>query len=156
AVEGDLNLAIVARPIADERLHVESVLTEPLFAALHPKHRLSRRRRITIQDLSAERFILLDEMHCLGQQVINLCQAHDCQPTIACRSAQISTVQALIALGQGVSLLPDMARRADASRKLVYRALANAEAQRTIAAVWHRHHYHGPAAEHFVAALRLL
>jgi LysR family hydrogen peroxide-inducible transcriptional activator len=111
AVEGDLDLAIVARPVADERLHVESVLTEPLFAALHPRHRLSRRRRITIQDLSAERFILLDEMHCLGEQVINLCRSHDCQPIIACRSAQISTVQALIALGQGVSLLPDMARR---------------------------------------------
>ena len=96
------------------------------------------------------------EMHCLGEQVLSLCRAHDCQPTIACRSAQIATVQALIAMGQGVSLLPDMARRADRSNRLVYRSLANDESRRTVAAIWHRHSYHSPAAECFLADLRAM
>src|SRR5262249_61246086 len=59
-VEGDLDLALVALPIADERLQVEPVLTEPLFAAVPRGHPLARRRKITIGDLSAERFILLN------------------------------------------------------------------------------------------------
>jgi LysR family hydrogen peroxide-inducible transcriptional activator len=153
-VEGELDLAILALPIAEERLQVEPLLTEPLFAAVPRGHPLSRRRKITIQDLSAERFILLNEMHCLGEQVLSLCRAHDCQPTIACRSAQLATVQELIALGQGVSLLPDMACRADHSNRLVYRPVANGESRRTIAAAWHRHSYHSPAAECFLAHLR--
>jgi LysR family hydrogen peroxide-inducible transcriptional activator len=153
-VEGDLDLAVVALPIAEERLHLEPVLTEPLFAAVPRGHALARRRKITLRDLSQERFILLNEMHCLGEQVLSLCRAHDCQPTIACRSAQIATVQALIALGQGVSLLPDMACRADHGKQLVYRPLANEEPRRTIAAAWHRHSYHSPAAECFLADLR--
>jgi LysR family hydrogen peroxide-inducible transcriptional activator len=153
-VEGELDLAIVALPIADERLRTEAVLTEALFAALPRGHRLTRSRTITIKDLSAERFILLNEMHCLGEQVLTLCRAHDCQPAIACRSAQIATVQALIALGHGVSLLPDMACRADRTNRLVYRSLATEQSLRTIAAVWHRHSYHSPAVDCFLDALR--
>ena len=90
----------------------------------------------------------------LGEQTLSLCRAHECQPKIACRSAQIATVQALIALGQGVSLLPDMACRADQSKQLVYRTLANEKSRRTIAVVWHRHSYQSLAAECFLASLR--
>ncbi len=85
-MEGDLDLALVALPIADERLHMEPVLTEALLAAVPRTHALARRRKICIRDLGEERFILMNEMHCLGDQVLSLCHAHDCQPTIACRS----------------------------------------------------------------------
>jgi LysR family hydrogen peroxide-inducible transcriptional activator len=153
-VEGELDLAIVALPIVDEHLESEPLLAEPLWLALTPGHPLARRKRIILEDLAEERFILLNEMHCLGEQILNFCRAHECQPQIACRSAQIATIQALIALGQGISLLPDMARRADSEGRLVYRALSGDPPQRTIAAVWHRHHYHGPLVEQFLVELR--
>lgn len=153
-VEGELDLAIVALPIADARLETESLFSEPLLLALPPRHPLARRPRLAIQDCAEERFILLGEMHCLGEQVLSFCNAHDCHPQIACQTAQISTIQSLIALGQGISLLPDMARRADRSRSLVYRALTKDQPQRTVAVAWHRHHYHSPLAEHLLAELR--
>jgi LysR family hydrogen peroxide-inducible transcriptional activator len=153
-VDGELDLAIVALPIADNRLDAETLFSEPLFVALAADHPLSRRRRISIQNLADERFILLNEMHCLGEQVLSFCRANECQPQIACRSAQIATIQALIALRQGISLLPDMARRADRSRTLVYRPIAKDQPRRTIAVVWHRHHYHSPLAQRFLAELR--
>src|SRR5262249_42512162 len=98
-VEGDLDLAIVALPVTDERLQSEPILTERLLVAMPAGHPLARRRKIQIRDLGEERFILLNEMHCLGEQALTLCRSHDCEPKIACRSAQIATVQALIALG---------------------------------------------------------
>jgi LysR family transcriptional regulator, hydrogen peroxide-inducible genes activator len=153
-VEGELDLAIVALPITEARLQAEPLLTEPLLVAMPRGHPLTRRRKIHIRDLGEERFILLNEMHCLGEQTLSLCRAHDCQPRIACRSAQIATVQALIALGHGISLLPEMARRADRNKRLVYHSLANKDFCRTIAAVWHRQSYHSPAAECFLANLR--
>jgi LysR family hydrogen peroxide-inducible transcriptional activator len=153
-LEGDLDLALLALPITDEHLQAEPVLTEPLFLAVARGHPLSRRRRVRIEDLVDERFILLNEVHCLGEQVLSVCRTHGCLPQIACRSAQIATIQALIALGQGVSLLPEMARRADRDDRLVYRPLFNEEARRTIAVVWHRQRYHSPAADRFLTVLR--
>jgi len=151
---GDLDLALVALPINDERLHVEPLFSEPLLLALARGHRLVSRRKITVDDLRAERFILLTEMHCLGEQVLSFCNAHGCQPWIACKSAQITTVQALIAMNQGISLLPAMAQRADRDPKRVYRTLAGDEPRRTIAVISRLHGYHSPTAERFLAKLR--
>ena len=117
-------------------------------------HRLARKRRVTLDDLRREPFILLNEEHCLGEEVLTFCRAQGCQPRIVCRTAQIATVQALIALGRGVSLLPEMARRADAGRGRAYRPLAGGHPRRTVVAVWHRNRYHGPAADLFLAPLR--
>jgi LysR family hydrogen peroxide-inducible transcriptional activator len=153
AAAGDIDLALVALPVDDERLQSQHLLTEPLLLALPCNHRLCRRRRITIDDLREERFILLNEMHCLGEQIITFCRGNDCQPRIACRSAQISTIQALISLGQGVSLIPEMARRADVARGRVYRLLADGKPTRTIGAVWNRHRYQSHVAESFLASI---
>ncbi len=147
---GDLDLALVALPINDERLAVEPLFSEALVLAMPRGHRLAHRRTITL------RFILLNEMHCLGEQVLSFCNAHGCQPWIACRSAQITTVQSLIALKQGVSLLPAMAQRADRDTRRVYRTLAGDQPRRTVAVISRKHGYHSPTAERFLARLREL
>jgi LysR family hydrogen peroxide-inducible transcriptional activator len=151
---GDLDLALVALPMNDERLHVESLFSEPLLLAMARGHRLVSRRKITIDDLREERFILFTEMHCLGEQVLSFCNAHGCQPWIACRSAQITTVQSLIAMNQGISLLPAMAQRVDRDPKRVYRSLTGDEPRRTIAVISRLHGYHSPTAERFLGKLR--
>jgi LysR family hydrogen peroxide-inducible transcriptional activator len=153
-VEGELDLALAALPIDDPHLEAESLLTEPLLLAAPAGHPLARRRKTSVRDLAGERFILLGDMHCLGQQVINYCRAHECQPFIACRSAQISTIQQLIGLGQGVSLLPELARQADATGRVVYRPLADPQPKRTIAIIRHRHYFHSRLALAFLSELR--
>ena len=51
---------------------------------------------------------LFNELHCLGEHVTSFCRSQELQPRVVCRRSQISTVQALVALGQGVWLLPSM------------------------------------------------
>jgi LysR family hydrogen peroxide-inducible transcriptional activator len=109
---------------------------------------------VTVRDLASERFILLSEMHCLAEQVLNFCRAHECQPFIACKSAQITTIQKLIALGQGVSLLPEVARKSDTSGAIVYRPLSGEQPRRTIGVVWHKHYFHSPLAAKYLIELR--
>jgi LysR family hydrogen peroxide-inducible transcriptional activator len=156
AAAGELDLAVMALPINDDRLAVEELFSEPLFLVLPPTHALVHRRRLRLEDLRDERFIVLNEMHCLGAQVLSFCRANGCEPKIACRSAQISTIQSLIAMGQGISLLPAMARRADRGKQRLYRRLAGDGPTRTIGVMWHRHRYHSRAADHFLAGLREL
>jgi LysR family hydrogen peroxide-inducible transcriptional activator len=152
-VAGELDLALVALPVDDEHLEVQTLHTEPLLLALPRGHTLARKKSVTLADVRQERFILLNDIHCLGEQVLSFCREQDCQ-RIACVSTQLSTVQSLIALGLGVSLLPAMARRADSSGSRVYRPLADVQASRTIAAIWNRNRYHNPAAKQFLAQVR--
>ena len=153
-VEGDLDLALVALPLTDSHLESEPLVVEPLLLAVPQGHALATRKRVTVRDLASERFILLSEMHCLAEQVLNFCRAHECQPFIACKSAQITTIQELIALGQGVSLLPDLARRGDDSGRIVYRPLTGEQPQRTVGVIWHKHYFHSPLASKYLGELR--
>jgi LysR family hydrogen peroxide-inducible transcriptional activator len=149
---GDLDLAVMALPVADDRLLAEPLVTEPLLLALPRRHRLAARRRPALDDLRDEPFILLSEMHCLGGQVAAVCQQHDLR--VACRSAQIATVQTLIGLGLGVSLLPRMAAAADRTAGRVYRLPAGDGPRRTLALVRHRQRYQGRLARRFAEHLR--
>lgn len=150
---GQVDLAVVALPIKDERLEIEPLLSEPLLLALPPGHLLMRKADVDLNDLRDERFIILGEMHCLSEQVLAFCRTHEYLPKIGCRSAQISTIQSLIATGQGISLLPAMAQ-GPGENKRCYRRLSTPGLMRTVAVVWHRHRYHSLAEQQFLAVLR--
>src|SRR5262245_32073075 len=152
---GELDLALVALPIDDDRLEVQPLHAEPLLLAMPRGHELVRKKAVTIDDVRKERFIVLDELHCLGEQVLSFCREHDCT-RIACVSIQLATVQSLITLGLGVSLLPAMARRADNSGTRVYRPLSDFQPRRTLAVIWHRQRYHSHEAEQLLAQIRAL
>jgi LysR family hydrogen peroxide-inducible transcriptional activator len=153
-LEGDVDVGVLALPISEDQLAVEPLLTEELLLAMAAGHPLATRRRISMQDVSLERFVLLSETHCLGRQVVSFCKDQSCQPAISCRSAQLLTVQELVAAGNGVSLIPQMAVNADHSQQTRYRSLTGEKPTRTIAMIWRKNRYHGPAVERFIAALR--
>jgi LysR family hydrogen peroxide-inducible transcriptional activator len=153
-LEGELDVGVVALPVAEELLQVEPLFTEELLLALPPRHRLERKRRVTLQDVSGEPFVLLNEMHCLGEHVLSFCKQQECLPAVSCRSAQLLTVQELVALGRGVSLIPAMATGADRGKRCRYRSLTGRKPARTLAVVWHRHRYHSPLVKEFLDVLR--
>lgn len=154
AVSGDLDVAIIALPIPEERLTGEPLFTEPLLLALPAGHRLLAKKEIALADAREERFIVLNELHCLGEQILYFCREGGCE-RITCRTSQVSTVLTLIALGQGVSLVPQMARPAgDPDGPVVFRRLAGKQPERTIAAVRHKDRYHSSAAGRFLAVLK--
>jgi LysR family hydrogen peroxide-inducible transcriptional activator len=153
---GELDLAILALPVRDERLQTEVLRTDPLLVALPRGHRLASKRKIRLEELTEERFILLNEMHCLGGQVASFCRQQSFAPPVSCRTAQLSTVQQLIDRGLGVSLLPALAREADRGSARVYRELAGPPLVRTLAAVWHRQRYLSPTTRLFLEQLKLM
>jgi LysR family hydrogen peroxide-inducible transcriptional activator len=153
-LEGDVDVGVLALPISEDQLEIEPLLTEELLLAMAAGHPLATRRRVSMQDVSLERFVLLSETHCLGRQVVSFCKDQSCQPAISCRSAQLLTVQELVAAGNGVSLIPQMAVSADRSQQTKYRSLTGEKPTRTIAMIWRKNRYHGPAVERFIAALR--
>jgi LysR family transcriptional regulator, hydrogen peroxide-inducible genes activator len=60
---GKLDLGIVSLPIKDNGFETETLFSEELWLALHPRNPLSQKRTIFTDDLRSEKFILMQEDH---------------------------------------------------------------------------------------------
>ena len=98
--------------------------------------------------------MLLSDTHCLGEQVYALCRQPDFRPPVRCASAQLLTVQELVALGHGVSLVPKLAADCDRAGLCAYRPLAGEPPTRTVALVWRKDRYQGRVVRQLIDALR--
>jgi LysR family hydrogen peroxide-inducible transcriptional activator len=153
---GELDVGIVALPITEKRLRVELLFKEELLAALPADSSLAQRKRPALADVTREPFLLLDEMHCFGRQTLQLCTDRDCVPMVSCRTAQLLTVQEMVALGQGVSLVPEMASRRNRDRRCVYRSLNGPPVEREIAMIWRPRFHQRKLVESLLEVLRQL
>ncbi len=134
--QGELDLAILALPVAARSLAVEELFEEELFLVLPPDHELVQSERIRVSDVEPFPFVLLDEAHCLSESIVSFCRERSFQPVAVERTSQLAMVQELVSLSHGVSMIPAMARRLDTSDRRVYRSLAGRRPQRVVAAVW--------------------
>ena len=146
----EIDLALASRPIRDPRMEVKDLFTEELRLALPPGHRLTRKQHVKIADLENERFIVMKEGHCLGDQVLNFCERRDLQPTVRFRSAQLETIQALVRSGVGISLVPAMATGGEREDLPEYRSLHAPRPERKIVAIWPKRRPLGRAASEFL------
>jgi LysR family hydrogen peroxide-inducible transcriptional activator len=149
-LSGELDVALMAMPIRDDRLHAEKLFSEPLVMAVPVDHRLAAKPEVRLGDVVDEPFILLDDMHCFGDQVLSLCHRGGLEPRVVCRGEQIVTLLAMVAAGQGISVVPEMAATADTGRHCIYRPLGKPVPTRTLCAVWHKQRFRPPSLRAFV------
>ena len=106
--EGTLDIALMSTCHQSPTLEPHLLGQEALFLLLPTQHRLAKKKTIKWSDLKTERFLLLHEVHCLSAQVCELLAAHNLQPELAVRGAQLATIARMVATGMGVSLVPQM------------------------------------------------
>ena len=139
--QGEIDLAIVALPVPVKYLEVEELLSEELLLVLPPGHPLVDKPRITLRDIEPLPFVLLDEAHCLSDNIVTFCRQRSFQPVAVERTSQLAMVQELVSLSHGVSMVPEMARVRDQSDRRVYRSLCSPKPMRTIAVVWNPYRF---------------
>lgn len=140
----EIDLALASHPIHDERLQIRELFAEELLLALPRKHQLARKRSIEAADIEGETLIVMQEGHCLGDQVLRFCERSQVRPSISFRSAQLETIQALVKSGLGIALIPAMARRTGREAP-EYRSLES-RPERQVVAAWLRQRAPGRAA----------
>ncbi len=139
--EGEIDVAILARPIDAKHLQVEDLFEEELFLVLSAEHPLCAKKRIHITDLELVPFVLLGEAHCLTGNIRQFCEQRSICPVSVERTSQLASVQELVSLNHGVSLIPAMARILDTSSRRVYRSLVGIRPTRTIVLVWNPYRF---------------
>jgi len=152
--EGGIDLAILARPIEARYVEVEDLFAEELLLVLSADNPLGRKKHLNLVDLACEPFVLLAEAHCLTDNILNLCRQKSLHPISIERTSQLISVQELVSLNHGVSLIPAMARAVDTSDRRIYRSLVEPKPSRQIVMVWNPYRFQSRLVESFRTSLR--
>lgn len=153
---GEIDLAILAFPVVAKYLEIEPLFEEELLLVVPSGHPLEKTQNITADSVDEYPFVMLNEAHCLSENIAAFCRKQSIQPVTVERTSQITTVQELVALNHGVSVLPAMAQRIDVSGRRVYRSFEGERPVRTVAMMWNAYRYQSKALHILMNHLRRL
>jgi LysR family transcriptional regulator, hydrogen peroxide-inducible genes activator len=131
--EKELDLALLSDASPNPRIEIRPLFSEELLLCLPAAHALVKQKKVVADDLQDEKFILMQDGHCLGAQAQQFCESKGFHPEISCRSAQIGTVLAMVQAGLGISLIPEMALAGAPRDGIVYRSLDGVRPRRILA-----------------------
>lgn len=153
-VDGKLDVGITSTPIHNRLIRTQELLSEPLLVGSSKMNDIITRAKIGVKELDDLPFIVLNEMHCLGEQVQSFCYQQNLELKIVCNTTQLSTVQNCIAAGLGISLVPRALAINDKSDQIAYRELNDAAPQRKIAAATRVERVQSFLAQKFIEIVR--
>lgn len=149
--DGELDVAIMAQPLAIKYLEIQELFEEELQLVLPAKHPLVDKPQIRLTDIQSLPFVLLGEAHCLTDNIVSFCRQKSFHPVSVERTSQLAMVQELVALGHGISMVPEMARLLDHSHQRVYRSISGAKPTRKIVMVSNPYRYRSRLVQAFMA-----
>ncbi len=135
--EGDLDVLLLALEADLGGAATEPITSDPFLVALPAEHPLAARDVLTLADLEGEPVLLLEEGHCLREQVLPACERAGTWEVEAYRASSLGTLVQMVAGGLGVTLIPEVAVPVESRVEgLVIRPLAPGGPSRTLGLAW--------------------
>lgn len=109
---GTLDAGILATPLQADFLKEEFLFNEEFVAYVSPKEKLFNKKYLLPTDINVHDMWLLEEGHCLHNQVMNLCalQKHaSIEKNFDYAAGSLETLKHFVDKNGGVTLLPEMA-----------------------------------------------
>jgi DNA-binding transcriptional LysR family regulator len=131
-LDGQVDLAILDEAGLGSGLESARLMEEPLLLALPPRHRLTKAKRLSLGKLKDEPWVLMKSGHGFRTIVDQVFARAQVVPSVVFESDEIATVQALVASGLGLSLVPKMVRR----EGVAYVRVEGHEPTRSLALAW--------------------
>lgn len=154
--DGELDLGILALPVAADGLATAELYEEPFTLAVPASHPLAGRERVRVADLEGETLLLLEDGHCLRDQALEVCSRIGLGEEGDYRATSLETLRQMVAAGHGVTLLPQLAAATPvgAARGLKVKPFAKPAPSRTIGAVWRKSTTRRRAIDTVIATIR--
>jgi LysR family hydrogen peroxide-inducible transcriptional activator len=147
--DGELDVAIMALPIDGQYLDSKRLFDEELYLMHGPEHPLASKKKIKIEDIQPYPMLMLDQSHCLSDQVSSFCKQRSIQPIALERASQLTTVQALVSIGHGISFIPAMAKPRAEAQSGQYRSLEGTKPKRSVVMVWNPYRFQSQLVQSF-------
>ncbi|MEH6546438.1 MAG: LysR substrate-binding domain-containing protein [Sneathiella sp.] len=109
-VQGQLDAIVLATIPREAQLQELILYQEPFWVALPGIHPLANRDAIDLTELHSAELLLLADGHCFRDQMIEACNAAAGTAGANTRETSLETLLALVAAGDGVTLLPELAK----------------------------------------------
>jgi LysR family hydrogen peroxide-inducible transcriptional activator len=144
--QGELDAAIMALPLPDHGMMMQTLYDEPFVVATPRTHPWAKRREIPADDLKAETMLLLGSGHCFRDQVLEVCPemarfstpGNGMQRTF--EGSSLETIRHMVASGIGLTVLPRASVRDmdDPNGMLSFVPFANPSPSRRVVIVWRK------------------
>lgn len=136
--DGDIDLALIGTEI--DRGNLSSV---PLFAdpfVLATGRGLDLPDPVALSNLPRDKFLLLEEGHCLRDQMVDACALKPDLQGRTFAATSLTTILELVAHGYGVTLLPTISLKREARNEgIEFRTLGAPGAARILRLAWRTH-----------------
>ena len=139
--DGHIDVAVLATPTGATGVTEIPLYDEAFAVVTNPDNPLAGRGDLTLDALRDLELLLLDDGHCLRDQIVELCQLADVDRSpgaqSATRAASLTTVVQLVVAGLGSTLVPMSAVATECARPgIAVSAFADGvEAKRTVGLV---------------------
>lgn len=139
--DGHIDVAVLATPTGATGVTEIPLYDEAFAIVTNPDHPLAGRGDLTLDALRDLELLLLDDGHCLRDQIVELCQLAEVDRSpgaqSATRAASLTTVVQLVVAGLGSTLVPMSAVATECARPgIAVAAFADGvEAKRTVGLV---------------------
>ena len=110
-ISGTLDAAILALPINHKGIVEAELYREPFLFSVGGFHPKSTQSSVSLNDLEDERFLLLEDGHCLRDQALAICRNHRGLENTDFSAASLETLRQMVAANIGVTLMPALAVR---------------------------------------------
>lgn len=134
---GQLDVLLLAEPCACAGVETLAVMRDEFLAAVPRQHPLAQKSTIPVAALASERLLLLEDGHCLRDQVLSVCGPNAVR-SVDFAATSLHTLIQMVAGGLGVTLVPRLAVAAGITEdtEVELRPLEGAGGWRTISLAW--------------------
>jgi LysR family hydrogen peroxide-inducible transcriptional activator len=138
--EGLLDAVIVSLPLEEPSLTEAEALTDRFMLAVPAASPLAGKNRIAAEEIASDELLLLADGHCLRDQALAVCHTIDPRRLRSYGATSLTTILELVAAGQGVTLLPELAADAAvrADRRLRLIPFEEPQPGRTLGIAWRK------------------
>lgn len=104
--DGDIDIGVVILPFNSDNFNIIPIFQAEVVVIVNKKHPLAKKEEVSLLELKNEHFISLDETYMLYDRVKIRCNQVDFTPNIISTSSQWDFVAEMVALNQGIAILP--------------------------------------------------
>jgi LysR family transcriptional regulator, hydrogen peroxide-inducible genes activator len=136
---GDLDVLIAALPIDGEGTVTMPLFRDRFLIATSSNDMDILSSPLTQENVAIERLLLLEEGHCLRDQALAVCSSVKQRQLVNYGATSLSTLLQMVSHGMGLTLIPEIAVRTEASRNNVrIVSFADPEPAREIGLIWRK------------------
>lgn len=145
--EGHLDLAVLVQAKDAVPDTFQFLLQERIVVGLPLDHPLARRRKVSLQQLEGDDFILCRDGYHLRSMTLEACAAAGYAPRVSVRGTDVNTALRFVQAGLGVTLLPElMARSVRSTDNIALPLVSDPPLHRNIGVAWNPRRYLSRAA----------